>query len=98
MLFRSLLVGSLTAGSLYQRPSVDPAWRRWRKALRQLARRQVDCAPWETPLALLERVRTQCPELADAFHDVVDAYLQARYGNNPDYLKSLRAAIVQLQK
>ncbi len=93
-----LLVGALTAWSLYQRPSVDPALRLWRKALRQLARRQVDCAPWETPLALLERVRTQCPELADAFHDVVHAYLQARYGNTPDNLESLRIAIAQLQK
>lgn len=92
-----LLTAALTAWSLHRRPKTDPALRLWQKALRRLARRQVDCAPWETPLALAERVRTQCPEQAEAFQAVVDAYLKARYGNAPNHLKTLRAAVAQLR-
>lgn len=92
-----LLTATLTAWSLHRRPKTDPALRLWQKALRRLARRQVDCAPWDTPLALAERVRTQCPELAEAFQAVVDAYLKARYGNAPNHLKTLRAAVAQLR-
>ncbi|MBP8195116.1 MAG: DUF3488 domain-containing transglutaminase family protein, partial [Azonexus sp.] len=46
----SLLVAAMTAWTLYQRPAIDPARRLWLTALSQLARRQVDCAPWETPM------------------------------------------------
>lgn len=93
----SLLVAAITAWTLYQRPVQDPALRLWHKALRQLARRQVDCAPWETPLALARRVREQHPELADAFQHVAEAYLQARYGRSDNNLKTLREAIAQLR-
>ncbi|MFN4341767.1 MAG: DUF3488 and DUF4129 domain-containing transglutaminase family protein [Azonexus sp.] len=93
----ALLAAALTVWSLHRRPKTDPAWRLWQKALRQLARRQVDCAPWETPLAIAARVRTQCPELAEPFQAVVDAYLKARYGNAPNHLKDLRLAVAQLR-
>ena len=93
----SLLVTALMAWTLYQRPKRDPARQLWQKALRHLARRQVDCAPWETPLALAQRVRERHPELADAFQRVADAYLQARYGRSDNNLKALREAVAQLR-
>jgi inhibitor of KinA sporulation pathway (predicted exonuclease) len=85
------------AWALYKRPERDPVVRLWHKALRQLARRKVDCAPWETPLDLARRLREQDPELADAFQPVVDAYLLARYGKSDQHLKTLRDAIAQLR-
>ena len=93
----SLLVAAMTAWTLYQRPAIDPARRLWLTALRQLARRQVDCAPWETPTALAQRVRKQRPELAETFQNVVDAYLEARYGKSNNNLNALREAIARLR-
>ena len=90
------LLLALTGWSLYQRPRLDPAARLWQKALRRLARSKVNCAPWETPLALLERVENDHPTLAPALRDVVGAYLQARYSGIPDDLKTLRSAIARL--
>lgn len=92
-----LLVAGLMAWALYKRPERDPVVRLWHKALRHLARRKVDCAPWETPLELARRVREQRPELAEPFQRVVDAYLVARYGNTDQHLKTLRDAIAQLR-
>ncbi len=92
----ALLLGGVTAWTLYQKPQHDPATRLWHKALRHLARRQVNCAPWETPNALLRRVQIEQPMLAEAFARVVAAYLAARYGRNPSNLNTLRDAIAQL--
>ena len=93
----SLLVAGLMAWAIYQRPRRDPVLRLWHPAPRHLARRQVDCAPWETPLALARRVEQQRPELAAPFQRVVDAYLLARYGTDNN-LTALRAAIAQLRQ
>lgn len=92
-----LLVAALMTWAIIQRPRRDPAAHLWHKALRHLARRQVDCAPWETPLDLARRVEQQRPELAAAFQRVVDAYLLARYGTDNN-LTALRAAIAQLPR
>jgi len=92
-----LLVAGLMGWALYKRPESDPVVRLWHKALRHLARRKVDCSPWETPLDLARRVREQRPELAEPFQRVVDAYLVARYGNTDKHLKTLRDAIAQLR-
>lgn len=94
----SLLLTAITAWTLYQRPRLDPATRLWHKALRQLARRQVNCAPWETPLAFARRVEEERPELGEAYRRVADAYLQARYGTPANNLKNLREAIAQLPR
>jgi hypothetical protein len=83
--------------AIIQRPRRDPSAHLWHKALRHLARRQVDCAPWETPLGLARRVEQQRPELAAAFQRVVDAYLLARYGTDNN-LTALREAIAQLRQ
>ena len=86
----------ITAWTLYHRPRLDPAQRLWHVALRRIARRQVNYAPWETPLALLRRIEIEKPELATPFAAVVNAYLATRYGANPNKLKDLREAIAQL--
>jgi transglutaminase-like putative cysteine protease len=86
----------LAGWAIRQRQPADAASRLWRKALRRLARRQVNCAPWETPLALLRRVEGDNPALAAALAPVVTAYLQARYGGAADELQRLRAAIARL--
>lgn len=93
----SLIVAGLMAWALYRRPERDPVVRLWQQALRHLARRKVDCAPWETPLDVARRVREQCPELAVTFQPVVDAYLVARYGKSDQALKTLRDAVAQLR-
>lgn len=90
------LLLTITAWALYQRPRLDPAARLWQKALRRLARRQVNSPSWETPLALARRLEDERPALAPAVRQVVEAYLQARYSDIPDDLKKLRAAIGRL--
>lgn len=92
----ALLLSAITAWTLYQKPHQDPASRLWHQALRHLQRRQVNCAPWETPLTLARRVQNEHPELAEPFRQVVAAYLKARYGSSPNDLKTLRAAIARL--
>ena len=92
------LLLAITAWSLYQRPRLDPAARLWQKALRRLAGSQVNCAPWESPLALLERVENDHPTLAPALREVVGAYLQARYSGVSDNLTTLRSAIARLPR
>ncbi|MDR0775022.1 MAG: DUF3488 and transglutaminase-like domain-containing protein [Azonexus sp.] len=91
----ALLLTASLAWALYHRPHRDPAARLWQKVLRYLARRQVHCAPWETPLALAVRLKAERPELAEPVAQVVEAYLLARYGTACD-LKMLRAAIARL--
>jgi transglutaminase-like putative cysteine protease len=92
----ALLLGSLTAWTLYHRPHLDPATRLWHKALRHLKRRQVNSQPWETPLDILQRVKAEQPELAKPFERVVEAYLLTRYGSQQSELKKLHDAVVQL--
>lgn len=75
------------------RAAADPAHRLWERALRQLRRRQVDYAPWETPLTLAARVRDTHPEWSPAFERVVDTYLHCRYGPGPQDLAALKAAV-----
>lgn len=94
----ALLLAAITAWTLYQKPRRDPALRLWQRALRHLARRQVHCAPWETPEAVARRVEAERPELAAAFRRVVDAYLQARYGAAAPTLTILRDAVAQLPR
>lgn len=68
----------------------------WEKALDRLRRRKVNCAPWETPSALIERLRVEQPDIVDAFSAVAQAYLNTRYGQRPEDLKNLRRAVAQL--
>jgi len=87
---------AVTAWTLYRRPRLDPAQRLWQQALNRLQRRKVACEPWETPLALASRLRTERPELAPALEVAAAAYCRARYGAGPVDLHGLRAAIARL--
>lgn len=87
---------AVTAWTLYRRPRLDPAQRLWQQALKRLRRRKVACEPWETPLALANRLRNEEPELAPALAAVAVAYCQARYGPGPMDLQGLRAAVARL--
>jgi protein-glutamine gamma-glutamyltransferase len=93
-----LLLVAVMAWALYHRPRRDPAAQLWHAALRHLARRQVDCAPWETPLALLARLRSEQPSLAEPVAHVVEAYLEARYGQPDKDLATLRDAVARLRR
>ena len=48
-------------------------------------------------MAVAQRVREQRPELAETFQNVVDAYLEARYGKSNNNLNALREAIARLR-
>jgi transglutaminase-like putative cysteine protease len=91
-----LVLAAITFWTLYTRRPQDPTTQLWQKALRWLARRQVNCAPWETPLALVKRLETEHPELAPPLARVAAAYLLARYGRPADDLSELRRAIARL--
>lgn len=93
-----LLLALITAWTLYQKPRLDPASRLWHKALRHLARRQVNCAPWETPLDIVQRVQVEQPALASDVRHIAETYLQARYGKPPANLNLLRDAVAQLSR
>ncbi|KAB2927361.1 MAG: DUF3488 domain-containing protein [Dechloromonas sp.] len=94
----TLLLAAILAWALRNRRQYDPVTQLWHKALRLLARRQLHCAPWETPLTLAARVRIARPELAEPFDAVVEAYLLARYGTPGHDLKPLRSAIARLHR
>ena len=90
------LLLALAAWSIHHRAPADEPMRLWRKALRRLAARQVHCAPWEPPFAIVRRLQQEAPDLAPAFAEVARAYLLARYGGSTDELKNLRAALARL--
>ena len=96
ILLCGLLLPMLAAWAIHTRPRRDPAQRLWQKALRQLARRQVDCAPWEAPLSIAHRVAKEQPEIAEAFARVTEAYLLARYGGAKEHIDQLRRRVAQL--
>ncbi len=86
----------ITLWTLSRREPEDPGVRLWKKACAKLARKQLHCAPAETPIMLLERVAREQPALASRLADVVDAYGRLRYGNEPDQLDRLRRAVAAL--
>ncbi|MDD2741826.1 MAG: DUF3488 and transglutaminase-like domain-containing protein [Rhodocyclaceae bacterium] len=91
-----LLILALTAWTFYARRRLDPVQHLWHSALKRIAKSKVNCAPWETPLALQRRIEIERPELTSAFAAVVNAYLEARYSANNTDLITLREAIAKL--
>lgn len=73
-----------------------PEIRLWRRALRKTG---VDCAPWETPMALVERLQAKQPALIPQMEPVVRHFLLARYApDNTEHLAALRAAVASLPR
>ncbi|GAB6068654.1 protein-glutamine gamma-glutamyltransferase TgpA [Methylothermus subterraneus] len=60
----------------------DPLLREYRKFLRQMARRGLTKAPWETPSAFARRATLQCPEAAERIAAVTERFTAARYGRH----------------
>ncbi|NJD25584.1 MAG: DUF3488 domain-containing protein [Betaproteobacteria bacterium] len=92
----ALMLAVLAAWALWRRDRRDAASRLWATALRKLARHKVNCAPWEPPLQVVRRIEQEAPGLAPAFSPVAMAYIAARYGDRPDMLDDLRAAVAHL--
>ena len=92
----ALALTLVAAWAFYQRPRIDPAQRLWRRALRKLRRRRIDCPPWETPLALVSRLQREHPEIAGAWQEAALCYCVARYGPAPADLDALRRALARL--
>ena len=104
--WRSLVIGLaiacavllllLTGWALRHRQVIAPEIRLWRRALEKIG---VDCAPWETPLALLTRLQATQPTQAASLETVLRHYLLARYAPDPnEHLAALRAAVASLPR
>jgi transglutaminase-like putative cysteine protease len=99
-----LFVGILTMGWLGVRRSVGapgPATAMYLRLRASCARAGLALAPGITPLALLERVRTERAPAADAVERFVDLYLRARYGRESLgelELRQMREALVAARR
>ncbi len=81
---------------LHQTKPEAPEIRLWRRALRKSG---VNCAPWETPMALAERLRAQPSAMTTKLEVVIRHFLLARYApNNLKHLAALRDAVASLPR
>lgn len=95
----ALILLAVAAWTLYRRPRRDPGQKLWLRVLARLRKKQVDCRPGETPLALATRLRRERPELAEAVAAAAAAYCRMRYGAGrrpAEELRALRAALARL--
>lgn len=91
----TLLMLLLTWWTLRQRPKQAAESLYWQKALRKT---RIQPLPAETPLALLERLRQEQPELARTLSPVVHHFLLAHYApEKPEHLNALRLAVHHLR-
>ena len=86
------------------RPRIPAAGRRprcaaYRRFLRRLARRSIDCAPGEAPRDFAQRVRRLRPDLAVPALAITETYLRLRYGPAPgaNDLRLLRALVTRFR-
>jgi len=88
----------LLATNLLQRPRHDPAQRLWRTAMRRLNNRGVHTYLWETPQALVRRMRREAPQHVDSVAFLADTYCRVRYGAEPSAAdwRALRLAVRRL--
>ncbi len=92
----ALILLAVTLWALRQRTRPAPALRLWHRAQRRIG---VHCAPGETPLAFLTRLRSMDPLLADRLEPVVRHFLLARYApDNKTSLAALSAAVNRLPR
>lgn len=93
-----LVLLSITAWSLWQRPRTDAAQRAWLSFCAQLAKRGAPRRElWEGPLAYARRVADAQPEYADLVHHAATLYVASRYGNGgATSVRALKDEIRQL--
>ncbi|MBK9521050.1 MAG: DUF3488 domain-containing transglutaminase family protein [Rhodocyclaceae bacterium] len=70
---------ALTAWILYQRKSVDPAFRQWLKFTQRLGKRGVQWHVWEDPLVFADRAAKALPTHAEPIREIAGAYARLRY-------------------
>jgi len=91
----ALLCGSalllVTAWTLYQRNTADPAQRAWQRYCARLKRQGIGRADWEGPRDFAARVACERPELAAVTREAAAHYAALRYGQGgPEQLRRLQ--------
>jgi transglutaminase-like putative cysteine protease len=80
------------------RRKADPARAIWQQALRFLGKRGVSVYPWEAPLTLAQRLKTEAPRQANAVLILARLVCDARYGGKPVTIKAMRLALEHLSR
>ena len=84
----------LTAWTLFQRQTLTPAQKLWRRFCKRLERRGIVRAPWEGPLDFAERIARERPELALLAHQAAGHYAELHYGmGGTENLLGLKACV-----
>jgi transglutaminase-like putative cysteine protease len=84
---------ALSAWVFRSRRVDDPARAIWREAKSRLTRQGIAVFPWETPLALARRLKTEAPQFYRAVFILARLVSEARYGTRPPQPDVLRAAL-----
>lgn len=96
MMIALLLI--LAAWTFRPRRDQDQARVIWKKAIRRLEARGISCPPWETPLALAQRLNDEAPELAPSVLLLAQLVMAARYQDEPPKFEDLQDALQQLYR
>lgn len=81
----------ITLWSLYQRKTLDPAQRAWRRYCTRLGAYGISRAEWEGPLEFAARVARERPDLAALTEEAAKHYADLRYGTgSKTQLRQLR--------
>lgn len=98
MVTMTTLLLLLAAWTFRPRRDQDQARVIWKKAIRRLESRGITCPPWETPLALAQRLNDEAPELAPSVLLLAQLVMAARYQDTTPKLEDLQHALQQLYK
>ena len=84
----------LTAWTLFQRQTLTPAQKLWRRFCKRLERRGIVRAPWEGPLDFATRVAREHPALAPQVLRAAGLYADLHYGEGGEaQLAELKACL-----
>jgi len=84
-----------------RRQSLEPAWAIWLAACKKLNRQGIETEPWETPFALVKRLKTtypERPELNTALSHLARLVCAVRYENAPVPMRLLKKARTRLER
>jgi len=77
-----------------EKKSIDPAWAIWLSACQKLNRKGIETSPWETPFALVKRLKRTHPEereLNAALSRLAHLVCSVRYENMPIPIRVLKS-------
>ena len=90
---------AVTLWTLYQRNTDTPAQRAWQAFCKQLARRGIQRAEWEGPLAFALRVARERPAFSVLTREAASCFAELHYGKGrPEQLKQLKQCTRRLKK